>query len=49
MRRRNPGEQGRVVVAAVKRAGGGGLGEGTSLQDSPSPGIPPLLWPSASF
>lgn len=49
MRRRNPGEQGRVVVAAVKRAGGGGLGEGASLQDSPSPGIPPLLWPSASF
>lgn len=47
--RRNPGEQGRVVVAAVKRAGGGGLGEGASLQDSPSPGIPPVLWPSTSF
>lgn len=43
MGRRNPGEQSRLVVAAVKRAGGGGLGEGSSLQDSPTPGIPPLL------
>ncbi|TKC36052.1 hypothetical protein EI555_006144, partial [Monodon monoceros] len=47
--RRNQGEQGRAVVAAVKRAGDGGPGEGASLQDSPSPGIPPFLWPSTSF
>lgn len=35
--------RGGLWLQQLKRAGGGGPGEGASLQDSPSPGIPSLL------
>lgn len=46
--RRNLGAQGRLWLQQWKGQEAEGWG-GASLQDSPSPEIPPLLWLSTSF